>query len=224
VRFLTRTSLALASLFMASCRDNGVDDSADVSTRDIQIVVQVNGKADRTEVRAYASALLPYSGALTLTGGDELLLHDEGRLEREAGTAWYVRASSRDRGRFSVDLRRPSDRPLADLGIDVPPPFTLRSSATRAKWSERIELTWDRADGEHGMSIEVEGECIRRFVHQLQKDTGAYTLNGGELARLDPTAPCAVSATVVRTGPSISSRTMFARASAERTVELTLDP
>jgi hypothetical protein len=223
VRFFTRIAVT-ACLLTASCRDNGIDESADVSTRDIKVVVEVNGEAGRTVVRAYASALLPYSGALTLTGGDQLLLHDEGPLEPEPSTPFYTRASSRDRGRFAVDLKRPSDRGLNDLGIDLPTPFTLTTPSTRVKWSDRIELTWDRADGDHVTSVVIESACSKRRVHSLQADTGAYTVNGGEIARLDPTQPCTVSLAVVRTGPSVSSRTLYARATQARTVEVTLEP
>ena len=224
MRLIYRFFCALAPVLSTSCRDNGIDESADVSTHDIQIVVVVNGEQARTVVRAYASALVPYSGALTLTGGDTLVLQGEGPLEAERGTSWYMRASARDRGRFSVDLTRPSDRALTDLGIDVPAPFILTTPAQRVKWSDRIELAWDRADGDHLMSVVAESTCTKRFVIQLQKDTGAYTLNGGELARFDPATPCPVTISVVRTAPSISSRSLYARADQTRTVEVTLEP
>lgn len=224
MRFLTRLALAAAPLLASSCRDNGIDDSADVSTRDIQIVVEVNGRADATVVRAYASALLPYSGALRLTGGDELLLRDEGPLAPEQGTPWYVRSSPRNTGRFVIDLRRPADRPLVDVGLEVPPPFTLTTPATRMRWSDDLELAWDRADGDYVMSVVVESACAKRLVRYLQADTGAYTLNGGEIARLDPTKACAVTVTIVRAAPPVSARAMYGRATQERTVEVTLEP
>lgn len=224
MRFSTSFALAAASLLASSCRDNGIDDSADVSTRDIQIVVEVNGRADGTVVRAYASALVPYSGALTLTGGDQLHLHGEGPLEREAGTSWYARTSPRNAGRFSVDLLRPSDRPLTDVGLEVPAPFTLTTTATRVKWSDDIELTWDRADGDHVMSLLVESVCSKRLLRYLQTDTGSYTLNGGEIERLDPAKTCPVTITIVRAAPLVSSRGMFGRAAQERTVQVELQP
>jgi len=222
VRFFPRILLTFITL--ASCRDNGIEDSAEVSTRDIRVVVEVNADAGRTMVRAYPSALLPYSGALQLTGGDQLLLQGEGPLSREEGTQWYARESSRDRGRFALDLERPADRPLRDLGVEVPAPFTLTTPSSSIKWSERIELTWERADGDHAMSVEVTSECSKRWLRYLESDTGAYTINGGELARLTPSAPCKVRVTMVRAAKPLSTANMYARAAQERTVEVTLQP
>lgn len=216
--------ILLTVITLASCRDNGIEESAEVSTRDMRVVVEVNAGAGHTVVRAYPSALLPYSGALQLTGGDQLLLQGEGPLTREEGTRWYVRESSRDRGRFAVDLERPADRPLRDLGVEVPAPFTLTTAASSIKWSERIELSWERADGDHVTSVVVTSECSKRWLRYLESDTGAYTINGGELARLTPSAPCKVRVTVVRAAKPLSTPTLYALAAQERTVEVTLLP
>ncbi len=217
-----RFALLALPLTVAACRDNGIDDSADVSTRDMQVVVAVNGEADGTVVRAHPSALLPYSGRLTLTGGDRLVLRGEGELRPDG--AEYALKSPRKSGSFVLDLLRAHDHPLTDLEVVVPPPFTLTARALRVRWSEPIELTWEAAPGEHVTSIEWTGACTKRVVRPLAADAGAYVVNGGEVFRVDPSAPCPVTFSITRTAPGRSMRTLYATAKQTRTVEIVLDP
>lgn len=207
---------------VAACRDNGVDDSADVSTRDMQVVVAVNGEADGTVVRAYPSALLPYSGKLTLTGGDRLVLRGDGELRPDG--AEYAIKSARQGGSFIVDLLRPHDHPLTDLEVTAPPPFTLAARALRLRWSEPIELTWDAATGDYVTAIEWTGACTKRVVRNLATDAGAYVINGGEVFRAEPSAPCPITVSITRTAPPRSLRTLYGTAKQTRSVEIVLDP
>jgi hypothetical protein len=187
----------------------------------MQVVVAVNGEAGRTVVLAHPSAQLPYSGRLTLTGGDRLVLRGEGELVPVEGGE-YRAISAREGGSFVVDLLRPNDRPMLDLEMAVPPPFTLKANTARARWGERIELSWDRADAEYTTSIAWSGPCSKEVVRLLASDTGSYTVNTAELPR--PPAECALTLAIVRTAPSKGSRTLYATAKQTRTALVMLGP
>lgn len=214
--------LALAAL--AGCRDPGVDLSEDVGSSDMQVALTVNGGASETVVRASASALLPYSGTVVLTAGDRFVLHDDPTRTLAPDGTGYVATTTKNRGRIAVDLVRTIDRSIVDLGIELPPPFTLEPVAKQLAWSSPITLKWDRTEGNYTTTVVVEGTCAKKLVRTLVADTGEYLINGGEIERLDPRAPCTVAVSVVRTAPWTSSRELYAQAMQTRSAEVELLP
>jgi len=221
-----RLALPLLLLATPACRDAGVDLSEDVGSSDMRVVLTVNAGEGQTTVRAQASALLPNSGAVVLSAGDRFVLHDDPTrvLAAEPGGVTQVTTTPRNRGRIAVDLLRTGDRSLIDLGIEVPPPFTLEPVAPRAPWSSPITLRWDRTEGTYTTAIVVEGACAKKLVRPLVSDTGEYLVNGGEIERLDPRSPCTVTVSVVRTAPYSGSRELYAQATQSRSVVVELLP
>jgi hypothetical protein len=188
----------------------------------MQVVVAVNGESGRTVVRARISAL--NASGIPLTGGDRLVLRGDGELVHDDAAGDYFRISPREGGSFFIDVLRPNDRNLTDLEIVPPPAFKLSAKSPRQRWSDPIELTWDAAAGDHATAIEWTGACTTRMLRSLRNDTGAYVINGGEVFRSDPAAPCPIVVSIIRTAPYRSMATLFATAKQTRSVEITLDP
>lgn len=218
-----------ASLFIfllpAACREMGVHESEDVSSRDISVAVTVNGGADRTEIRAEALARLPYSGRLELTGGDRFVVHgDPSNVLQLSPEGDLVATAPGNAGRFAVDLLRVVDHSMSDLGADLPPPFVLEPLPASVAWSAPIALQWNAAAGDYTTSVLVESSCSKPFARALAKDTGSYLINGGEIERLDRSATCKVTVSVVRTAKTVSTPGLYARATQTRSFALEITP
>jgi hypothetical protein len=207
----------LALILLLGCRSGAITQSEDVSSRDMHVAVAVNGEAGRTVVRALPN----YLGGLTLTGGDRLVLRGEQTMQREE-SGYYVATSPREGGTFIVDFLRANDRSITDLEVTVPPPFTLSASRTTAKWSDTVELTWDRAAGDFVTHLSWEGACAKKVVRVLASDAGSYTINVAEIA--SPSAPCTVAIKINRVAPWKSNARVYTTADQSRVVHLVIEP
>lgn len=182
--------LAAASLLIAGCTSHAPFLSRDVATRDISITVAWTDGGIR------ATATGP-GGAITFEDGERMYLQRGPRdiaLARD-GDAWRADLGA-ESGVFVFALDRAWDT-SARASFEVPAPFSVTTlPAVRAR--DPVPIAWTPSSSGGTVTIGVEGACVAPFSRTLATDTGAYTINPGELQSKPGAAPCDVTVSVTR--------------------------
>jgi hypothetical protein len=222
-----------ASLGLCACGPHAISVTSDVSTRDMSIAIQVKNEGGPTRLRAQVDGKLPYTGTLVLSPGDRLVLRGEHEadppipfVQDPAEATSYFAETPRTSGTFVVDLLRDADRPLLGNEVAIPPPFTLAGPSGTISRKDPIALHWEGAVGEHHTSVGVSGACTRGLTIPLEKDTGEYVINGGEIPGPPDGMPdgCDVTVTVNREAPWVGTPILYTTASQSRSLVLRLLP
>lgn len=196
-----RLVLAFVAAIPMACSDVPSPVSSDMSSRDMQIRLTVNGTPTETRI---AGGLTSPSSDLRLVDGDRLVLVTEAfETGLGDGTGVFEATLPPFGGDFVVRLVRPAGRG-GDLEqrAELAAPFAVVGPAG-ARISQAITLTWTGAPTRNGTtSLAVTGRCVGSQARVLATDTGEYRFNPGELETRAASAPCLVTAKVVRTSGS----------------------
>lgn len=184
---------------IAGCELEPGHDSGEVSTRDLLVSVDASDEGSGAAVRIDLTGPNPV-GNVRLSEGDSLSLSI-------AGVAWPLREVETD-GSIAyeahpdglvddlvLDLIRSGDRSALDVGVPVPPPFTL--TAMDLTGDQPLTIAWDAASGEHALDLLIEGDCIGSLVRPLATDVGAYAVSQAELP-IPTLLPCPLRVTLTR--------------------------
>lgn len=184
-----------------ACSDVPSPVSSDMSSRDIQIRLTVNGTPLKTRL---TGGLTSPSSDLRLVDGDRLVLvTDAFETGLGDGTGTFAATLPPYGGGLAVRLERPPGRGgNLELRVELAAPFSV-VGPTGARLSEAITLTWTGAPAPNGTtSLALTGPCVGAAYRVLATDTGEYRFNPGELETRNTKGPCTVATKIVRTSGS----------------------
>lgn len=161
--------------------------SSNIKTGGIAALIDVYADDDATatvhvELRVGGSSSNTY---VALEGGDSLTATAGGKTKTltSVDTGVYeADFSGLDAGtEFQVTLDRPDDDTASDNSGTLPDPFTLDEPPSDLSRSEdALLLSWAPAETGDSMRLEIDGDCIYRYRHDMS-DTGMYTVAAGKL-------------------------------------------
>jgi len=215
-------SLCIVGLSALGCSKETTS-SSNIRTGGIAALIDVYADDDTTatvhvELRVGGSSSNTY---VALEGGDSLSATAGGKTKKltSVDTGVYeADFSGLEAGtEFQVTLERPDDDTASDNSGTLPDPFTLDEPASDLSRSEDdLPLTWAPADTGDGMHVEIDGDCIFRYRHDMS-DTGSFTVAAGKLestvdddpkTEVDERETCDLTAHVERTSDG-SADTLF---------------
>jgi hypothetical protein len=161
--------------------------SSNIKTGGIAALIDVYADDDTTatvhvELRVGGSSSNTY---VALEGGDSLTATAAGKTKTltSVDTGVYEVdfsgvASGTD---FQVTLDRPSDTTASDNSGTLPDPFAFdKPAADKSRMTDDLELTWAPADTGDGMHVDIDGQCIFAYSHDMS-DTGSFVVAAGKL-------------------------------------------
>lgn len=177
---IPRPLFVLPMLASIACALEPPVNSTDIATSDLAFNMTLQGTPASTHLSISAFGPGP---RVRLVEGDAL------RLETPIGTiplAIDGHGVGLDLppvgGSFELVLTRPPGRGDGiRQSFYLAPPFALRPPVTASR-AQSVTFSWDRADGPHGVTISVGGECLAPITRSLSFDVGTYTFNPYELA------------------------------------------
>lgn len=196
-----RNAMTFVAAGALACSDVPSPVSSDMSTRDMQIRLTVNGTPAETRI---VGGLTSPSSDLRLVDGDRLVLvTDTFETGIGDGTKDFAATLPPFGGTIVVRLERPPGRGgNLEQRSELAAPFAV-VGPVGARTSEAIVLRWTGAPTPNGTtSLAVTGPCVGSQARVLATDTGEYRFNASELERQGASAPCTVTAKVVRTNGS----------------------
>jgi hypothetical protein len=196
-----RYVMAFVAAGALACSDVPSPVSSDMSTRDMQIRLTVNGTPLETRV---VGGLTSPSSDLRLVDGDRLVLvTDTFETGIGNGTSTFEATLPPFGGNLVVRLERPPGRGgNTEVRAELAAPFAV-VGPVGARISEAITLTWTGTPTPNGTtSLAVTGPCVGSQARVLATDTGEYRFNPAELETRTTKGPCTVAAKIVRTSGS----------------------
>lgn len=193
-------SLCWIGLLALGCSSKETTSSTNIKTGGIAAQIDVYADDDTTAtVHVELKIAGSDSNAFVVLEGKDELIATAGDVTKTmtARDGGIYEANFSDVGEdteFSVTLERPDDVTASSNSGTLPPPFDLDKPAETSR-VEELELTWAPAS-EDRMELEIEGNCIKRFSEDDVADTGAYTIDAGELESFDEDEPETCNATV----------------------------
>lgn len=190
--------------------------SSNIKTGGIAALIDVYADDDTTatvhvELRVGGSSSNTY---VALEGGDSLTATAAGQTKKltSVDTGIYEADFSDVEGgtEFQVTLDRPDDETASDNSGTLPEPFTLdEPESDLSRMDDELPLTWAPADTGDGMHVDIDGDCIFSYKHDMS-DTGSYTIAAGQLDSTGGDKPetCDLTARVERTSEG-SADTLF---------------
>jgi len=171
--------------------------SENVSSRDLTLDIDGFDEGAGAAISVRVSSII---GDLYLTGGDTLgVLMGETKLELrmegdETGILYRAEVPQLVDD-LTIDLKRLHYR-SASVIARVLPPFSLTSTGIAE--AEPIVFTWEKAEGDHAITLLLEGSCIKPLQRGLAQDTGEYSISPAEIFPVSD-APCPLTASLTRT-------------------------
>jgi hypothetical protein len=178
------------------------------------IVVRSDGRVTQVIVKHFGE----------LTAPDRLytrtLAGEESTLVAFGGGEWVTQIDSPE-PTIVIGLAR-AGGVRVETAVVLPPSFTLKAPPTTSRTAP-IVLEWDAppAPVTHGVSLEIDGECIQPFRRTLSLDTGTFALQPADFFPVGAPRPCALTVVVHREAPSAASWTGAPAPSASITTEQT---
>ncbi len=175
--------LSLLALALVACSEQG--SSAEFTTESIhaEVTVVANGLGTSlAQVRLWGNG----NELLELSGGDELVADQDGdrrtmiRRGSEVGDAWYSAEFPVDRpgARFRVALLRGDGTGATGTYVTLPERFHITGPESGRRFDiehEPIVVTWEGPSA-HTMRIEVDGDCIDPWEHEMDADVGQFRI------------------------------------------------
>lgn len=190
--------------------------SSNIKTGGIAALIDVYADDDTTatvhvELRVGGSSSNTF---VALEGGDSLTATAAGKTKTltSIDTGIYEADFSGVEGgtEFQVTLDRPDDETASDNNGVLPEPFSLDDPASDlSRKDDDLPLTWAPADTGDGMHVEIDGDCVFRYKHDMS-DTGSYTVAAGQIDSTGGDKPetCDLTAHVERNSDG-SADTLF---------------
>lgn len=159
-----------------------VDDPDEVSTRDLSIMLRVDGRSEGTTVTVQLGSPV---GPLHLAATDRVAFGPlELAADLEDGRPVYVARSGAIGGILDLVIDRARDEDVR-RSITVPPLPTVTEPSAEVSRGAPVSVAWKASSGTHVTRLRVSGVCIETLVRELAFEGGTYVVAAGDLAPRD---------------------------------------